>query len=237
MSFLEDNLNQKFPFISQDFTLHHVSAAELDQWLAKGWRHFGTYFFCYSFSFLNGQPAIVVPLRIRLADYRPSRSQRKIWLKNAHLQTVIRPIVLDQAKHDLFVKHKERFVQNIPQDLYTFLSPTHPDTRPCKAVAVEVYDGNRLVACSFLDLGQISVSSIYGMFDPDYEKLSLGIYTMLLEIDFAVRNGKAFYYHGYSYNQPSHYDYKKKFAGLQKYDWQGNWAAHSPYEAEAGQLP
>jgi hypothetical protein len=31
------------------------------------------------------------------------------------------------------------------------------------------------------------------------------------------------YYHGYGTEEPSHYDYKKRFAGLEFYDWKGNW--------------
>ena len=62
------------------------------------------------------------------------------------------------------------------------------------------------------------------MFDPAFAHRSLGIFTMLKEIAFAMENGKEFYYQGYSYEGPSFYDYKNVFAGLRAYDWNGNWS-------------
>jgi arginine-tRNA-protein transferase len=61
------------------------------------------------------------------------------------------------------------------------------------------------------------------MFEPTESSRSLGIFTMLLTIDFAIKNGKTFYYPGYAYEENSFYDYKKRFAALDKFDWKGNW--------------
>jgi len=61
------------------------------------------------------------------------------------------------------------------------------------------------------------------MFDPQITTRSLGIYTMLLTIDYAAKNGKAFYYPGYAYEGNSFYDYKKRFSALESFDWKGNW--------------
>ena len=46
---------------------------------------------------------------------------------------------------------------------------------------------------------------------------------MLLEIQYAIDNGKSFYYQGYAYEGESFYDYKKRFRALEMYDWEGNW--------------
>ena len=62
---------------------------------------------------------------------------------------------------------------------------------------------------------------------PEETQRSLGILTMLLEIDFALRSGKKFYYHGYAYEGNSFYDYKKRFSGLERYDWRGNWKSYT----------
>ncbi|GIW37638.1 MAG: hypothetical protein KatS3mg074_036 [Meiothermus sp.] len=35
--------------------------------------------------------------------------------------------------------------------------------------------------------------------------------------------GKAFYYPGYAYKEPSEYDYKKRLGALEYFDWKGNW--------------
>jgi arginine-tRNA-protein transferase len=61
------------------------------------------------------------------------------------------------------------------------------------------------------------------MFAPEFPTRSLGVFTMLLEIKYAFETGKKFYYHGYAYEGNSFYDYKKRFRGLENYDWIGAW--------------
>jgi leucyl-tRNA---protein transferase len=212
-----------FHLISGTEVLPKISPAGLDERLATGWRHFGTEFFRYSENVYQNEWVSVLPLRIRLADFKPSGSQQKILRRNSDLQTVIQPIRIDDAKMDLFERHKQKFIENPPESLYTFLSED-PAQIPCPAVEISVYEGRRLLACSFLDVGKTAVSSIYAMYDPAHSPRSLGILTMLLEIDFARQGGKTLYYHGYAYQTPSYYDYKKKFAALEYYDWQsGSW--------------
>ena len=115
-----------------------------------------------------------------------------------------------------------RFTENVPTSLRDFLS-AHPADIPCANVAVEVRLERRLVAVSFLDLGAESASSVYAAFDPEHSARSLGIFTLLREIDHARELGKRFHYLGYAYTVPSVYDYKKSFQGVEGYDWGRCW--------------
>jgi arginine-tRNA-protein transferase len=63
------------------------------------------------------------------------------------------------------------------------------------------------------------------MFEPELARRGLGTYTMLIEMAFAARSGKTFYYQGYSYSGNSFYDYKRRFRGTECFDWEGNWTA------------
>jgi arginine-tRNA-protein transferase len=90
-----------------------------------------------------------------------------------------------------------------------------------------VYTREKLLAASFFAVGEISISSIYAMFALEEAARSLGIFTILIEIDFAQKRGKQFYYQGYAYEGNSFYDYKKRFYGLEKFDWNGNWEVFS----------
>lgn len=212
----------EFNLINEEFYSYEVLPNQLDLLLAQGWRHFGTHFYRYNLGFLNGDFRFVIPLRIRLADFKPSKSKRRVLRKNQDLQTVIRPIEIDNEKHALFEHHKVRFDHGIPNSIYSFLDNDAANT-PCEALEFCVYDKDKLLAVSFLDIGEKSVSSIYAMFEPTITKRSLGIYTMLLEIQYAIENDKTFYYQGYAYEGESFYDYKKQFNALEKYDWFGNW--------------
>lgn len=214
-------------FINQEFESSSVSPAELDAILAGGWRHFGTRFFRYSYAFYGLEIRGVVPLRIRLDRFSPSKSQRRILNKNRELDTFIRPTNITPDSEKLFLAHRRRFSSGAPDSLYDFLSE-HPAIIPCQGMEASVYFEQRLVAVSYFDLGETSCSGIYAMFDPAEASRSLGIFTMLKEIEYAINSGSQFYYQGYSYEGSSFYDYKKRFNGSEAFDWAGDWHEFKP---------
>jgi len=207
--------------IFEQSEIEKVSPRELDQYLARGWRHFGSHFFRYNLSIHQEEVCRVFPLRINLAAYRNRKSFRKIMRKNQDFDIKIQPLRMTKEKLELFENHRVKFRDNSPQSLYDFLSP-NPEI-PIRPYEICVYDQSKLIACSFLDIGSDSTSSIYGMFDLDYSDYSLGIYTMLVEIAYSQQIHKHFYYHGYCYDIQSFYDYKKRFPATEWFDWQGNW--------------
>lgn len=207
-------------FINEEFHADRVTTQQLDKLLADGWRHFGTQFFRYSLGVYEWDIRRVVPLRIRLANFSSSKSQRRVLRENADTSVEIRSIELTDESLGLFEKHKQRFRNGVPDSIYDFLA----SEMPCEAFELNVRIEHRLVATSYFDAGERTVSAIYGMFDPDFSARSLGIFTMLKEIEFALENEKEFYYQGYSYEGESFYDYKKRFRGTECYDWKGNWS-------------
>ena len=52
---------------------------------------------------------------------------------------------------------------------------------------------------------------------------------MLQSIEFSLRRGCRYYYPGYAYREPFAYDYKKRFIGLEVFDWTGGW---TPFRRE-----
>lgn len=209
-------------FINEEFYTLKTSPQELDALLENGWRHFGEHFFRYNLGWYQNDIRAVIPLRIRLADFTFSKSQRRVLNKNQDLQIIIRPIEITAETVSMFEHHRHRFAENVPDSIYTFLS-LEPANVPCEALEIAVYDQEKLLAKSFFDVGVSSISSIYGIFEPEITERSLGILTMLLEIDFAIKSGKKIYYHGYAYEGNSFYDYKKRFRSLERFDWRGNW--------------
>lgn len=213
-------------FISEEFYERKISPEQLDLLLERGWRHFGIRFFRYNLAFHENKICRVLPLRIRLADFSFSKSQRRVFRKNGDLQTAIRPIKIIGEMEALFERHKKRFARGAPDSIYDFLSFNAADT-PCQGLEVCVYKNEKLLAASFFDVGATSVSGVYAMFEPEENWRGLGIFTMLAEIDFALKTGKNFYYQGYAYSGKSFYDYKKRFRALEKFDWRGRWETFS----------
>lgn len=211
-------------FINEEFTAPSVTPAELDRLLADGWRHFGTEFFRYNLGIYEGEIRLVLPLRIRLSDFKLSKSQERVLRKNADVNVEIGAVSITAEIESLFHLHRERFKQNPPDSIHTFLSPD-PANEPCEILQLSVRAKKRLIAASFFDVAARAMSGIYAVFDPRESARSLGIFTMLKEIEYAIEMGREFYYQGYCYSGSSFYDYKKRFHGTEAYRWNDCWTA------------
>jgi arginine-tRNA-protein transferase len=209
-------------FINEYFVGARATPEQMDLLWALGWRHFGNYFFRYSASYHRGGFRTVTPLRVELSKFAPSRSQKRVRGRNRDLRVVIRETFIDDVKEGLFYRHRGRFEENIPDSIYDFLSE-EPAVEPCCNQEICVYDGERLLAASFLDIGGQSTSAVYAMFEPSESKRSLGVFTILEAIRYSRELGCKYYYPGYAYREPSVYDYKKNFAGSEYYDWGEGW--------------
>ena len=211
---------------SENFICLDVAPAQMDQFWADGWRHFGVLFFRYRAALHDGKTFTVLPLRIDLHRFTLTRSLKRVLAKNQDIRTLIRPVVVDEVKKALFLKHRLRFKENIPSSLDDFLSP-YPDSVPCLNLELCLYLGDRLVGVTFLDVGEIATSAVYAMFDPAEMRRSLGILMMLQSIQLSRERECLYYYPGYAYREPFAYDYKKRFAGLEYLDWAAGWKPYS----------
>jgi arginine-tRNA-protein transferase len=212
------------PIIHEIATLDHAPPGLMDRLWALGWRHFGSEFFRYSIMpGEDGGILTVQPLRMSLADFTLGKSHRRVLRKNQDVEIRVAPAVVDDEREAMFLRHRERFVANVPDSLRNFIPSPRPHAEPCACVSIEVRLGGKLVAVSYLDVDIGSVSSVYAIFDPDESPRSLGTLTLLEEIRWAKAMGKRWLYPGYATEQPSAYDYKKSFPPLQYFDWSGNW--------------
>jgi arginyl-tRNA--protein-N-Asp/Glu arginylyltransferase len=217
-------------FINEYFMRAQVAPEMMDQLWARGWRHFGEYFFRYSIGYHDGEARKVIPLRIDLEKFTPSRSQKRAAARNRDLEVIVRPTFIDEEKQQLFHRHKQRFEHNVPDTIYDFLSRSPADT-PCMNREIAVLAEGKLISVSFLDVGRTSCSSVYAMFEPEESKRSLGIFMILEAIRYSREIGCRYYYPGYAYRGPSFYDYKKNFSGLEVYEWEKGW---NPYHQDQG---
>lgn len=213
-------LDADFQLINEEFYGDSVTPAQHDMLLEDGWRHFGSHFFRYNLGIYENEIRLVLPLRIRLENFGLSKSQRRVLRRNADTQVSIDPVRLSNETLDLFERHKRRFKQGEPATIYDFLAR---EREPVEVLELQVRREERLLAASFFDVGAASISSIYGIFDPGETAGSLGIFTMLKEIEYAMTSGRSLYYHGYAYEGSSFYDYKKRFSALEMFDWNGSW--------------
>ncbi len=194
----------------------------MDALWARGWRHFGSYFFRYSQLEKGKQLFHVQPLRVKLDDTTLNRSQTRTLKRNRDISLLAKPAYINAEVEALFERHKTRFKDNVPESLRTFLSE-HPASKPCECISLCLYVEGQLVGVSYLDIGQTSTSSVYQCFEPSLAKRSLGILMMLLAAQVSRDMGKTFYYPGYAFREASFYDYKKTLRGLEVFNWQDQW--------------
>ena len=211
-----------FPDDEQHFLCIEAAPRQMDRYWAEGWRHFGIFFFRYRRAIHDGEVFTVMPLRLDLQHFTLTRSQRRVLSVNRDTTTQIRPARVDFHTRALFLRHRERFATNVPSSLDDFLSPV-PAAVPCRNLEVRIYCGDALLGVTFLDIGESATSAVYAVFEPAERKRSLGILMMLRSIEFSRDHGYRFYYPGYAYHEPSVYDYKKRFLGLEYLDWETGW--------------
>lgn len=208
--------------MNEYFFKNQLLPVMMDELWMKGWRHFGTYFFRYSHFPKDGTVFHVQPLRVRLEHSYFNRSQKRTLRQNRDVNLIVKPAYIDDEVSQLFERHKTRFQDNVPENLTTFLSE-RPDSKPCPCISLCLYLQGHLVGMSYLDVGERATSSVYQCFEPTLSKRGVGIFMMLLAVQYSREQGKTFYYPGYAFKERSFYDYKKTLRGLEFFDWQHTW--------------
>jgi leucyl-tRNA---protein transferase len=195
------------------FLAGQLSASEIEALLASGWRKFGYYFF---------RPACpdcrsCIPLRVPVAEFAPSRSQRRLLRTGGALRMSFGPLRPSERAYTIFRDHsKLRFGQEsgVEEFIATFYQPS------CPALQSELYLGEELIGIGFLDQGTDSLSSVYFCFDPRHAALQPGTFSILGEIEHAARLGLRFYYLGYYVPGCPSMAYKDHFRPRQHFSWQ-----------------
>jgi arginine-tRNA-protein transferase len=109
----------------------------MDELWNSGWRHFGPEFFRASLMADELSLKRQVPLRVRLADFRLSKSQRRTMRRNDDLQVDVAPAAPGAEEEALFDVHRTRFDRNVPLGLEEFLGSC-PDGQPCRCLQLSV---------------------------------------------------------------------------------------------------
>lgn len=208
-----------------------VSATELDEFLARGWRPLGQRIYTADFIQLElGEIFSVIPTRLPLVQHRFKKRHRKLLRKNNtrfHYQ-VGRAEITDEklaVNERYMLEHPGKSTDEL--DIHTL----HNGRRIFNTMECCVYDGDQLVAFSFFDCGKTSAYSKAGIYDPAYRKHSLGIYTMLLEMRWCQTEGMEYYYPGYISPDIPLFDYKKEIGDIEFWSLRDrSWHPYSQYD-------
>lgn len=165
--------------------------------ILRGWRRFGSMYFRPICSDCRACES----LKIDVAHYIFSKSERRILRKNSHLQTLIRHPTLTHEHLNLFdryhtYKHHTRawdVPKSDPKNYYASFVQGHGDF----GYEILYFDRDKLIAVDLIDILEDGISSLYCYYDPDYASQSLGRYTLLQQIELAHRLNLKWIYLGY----------------------------------------
>ncbi len=201
------------------FTICHyptkLSGSQLDMYLSDGWFRMGqTIFTCFYLDIEEGIfPTIWLRKPLKGAPFK--KSHRKLIQKiESRFRVEVRQAHISPEKERLYDIHKLRFNGPVAASLHEALMD-NATYDIYNSWEVAIYDEERLIAASFFDLGKTSAASIKGIFHPDYNKYSLGFYTMLKEIAFLQEQGFEYYYPGYFVIDYPKFDYKLRIGNLE----------------------
>ncbi len=211
-----------------------LAPQELDSYLERGWYRMGqtiftTHFLCFEAAFYSA-----IWVRLDLKDFSFRKSLRKKRNQNGRrFRHVIRPATISAEKERLYQRYKANFSGLLAPSLKDSLLDGE-DYNIYTTYEVAIYDGNKLVGLSYFDLGEKALSSITGIYDPSYQKYSLGFYTMLLEVEFGLQERFRYYYPGYVVPGYPRFDYKLRIGPVEYFDLPtGSWTPYEKLSAEA----
>jgi leucyl-tRNA---protein transferase len=177
--------------------------------------------------------------RIRVADFKPSRTQRRIMRNAAHLRRNATSPWATEDQFNLFRRYLDaRHADGGMADMDIFEFAAMIEETPIKSRVIEYtrpsHPADRsapLAAVCLTDVFDDGLSMVYSFYDPDLSDLSLGTHVILDHISIAREAGLPYVYLGYWVPGSRKMGYKAGFSALEVYKagrWQdlGDPAAH-----------
>ena len=161
--------------------------------------------------------------RIRVADFKPSRTQRRVMKNAAHLRRNATSPWATEDQFSLFRRYLDaRHADGGMADMDVFEFAAMIEETPIKSRVIEYSraagpgERGRPLACVALtDVFDDGLSMVYSFYDPDMIDLSLGTFAILDHIAIAREAGLPYVYLGYWVPGSRKLGYKAGFNALE----------------------
>jgi arginyl-tRNA--protein-N-Asp/Glu arginylyltransferase len=193
-----------------------ITARALDTYLERGWFRFGgtmrtTRFTVWEERHLRS----TIWTRTDVDHLRWSKSNRRALNRVRKNYTIdVHPLALTEEHEALYQRYCAFVGGERPATLVDFLGGE--DAVDCyDTLQISIRQGRDLAAFSLFDAGDTSLMSLLGAFDPSFAKDSLGMASMLLEVEFARETGRSYHYSGYVLPGEPRMDYKLRVGAME----------------------
>jgi arginyl-tRNA--protein-N-Asp/Glu arginylyltransferase len=157
-----------------------------------------------------------VPVRLRVTDFRPDRSQRRCLRDNADIVDRMVPALRTAETFALYRRYLQTRHGDGPMadtDEEDFDRFTASDWSPTRFMQLLLDE--RLIGVAVTDTTAEALSAVYTFFDPDERARGLGTLAILRQVEWAKRLGREYLYLGYWIEDHPKMHYKSRFKPLQ----------------------
>jgi len=150
-------------------------------------------------------------IRLPVADYKPSKSQKRLLKKNQHLT-----IKISTQQQENYYLLYEKYINAIHHDgaMYPPSKEQYQSFLTCHLTQqhfIETWHNDTLVCVAVTDELPDALSAVYTFYHPDYKKSALGLYSILKQIEFCQQLNKEFLYLGYQIDECKKMNYKNRY--------------------------
>lgn len=170
-----------------------------------------------------------ISARIRVADFKYSRTQHKTWRRNSDLIRRSGERWATEEQYDLFrsyldARHAKGGMADMDMFEYAGMVEESPIESQILEYRLSAENGaDHLAAVALTDVLRDGLSMVYSFFDPQLHKRSLGTHLILDHVEIARAMGLPYVYLGYWVPGSSKMDYKIRFRPLEVF-YRGSWS-------------
>jgi arginyl-tRNA--protein-N-Asp/Glu arginylyltransferase len=173
-----------------------------------------------------------IPVRVPVEQFRGDRGQRRVWIRNQDLTVIPRPQVYEPEHFDLYRRYQVtrhaggELNDPDPQKYAKFLCADGMNT-----AFYEFRHERKLLAVAVTDILPDGLSAVYTFFDPDEKRRSLGVFSVLWQIEEAKARSLPWVYLGYWIQECQKMSYKANYRPLELFT-NGRWVLQDDPRAE-----
>lgn len=186
------------------FQANHLDGAFYEMLINKGFRRNGKFFYknnCHNCK-------ACVSIRVIVDQFKPSRSQKRVWRKNRDIWVTQSVASYEEEDYALYQKYTmDRHNTLTTREEYRqFLINSAVDT-----IMMRYYFESKLIGIGWVDILPRSLSSVYYAFDPDYSDRSLGVFSVMKEVELCRELDKEHLHLGFWVKNNNAMKYKSQY--------------------------
>lgn len=155
-------------------------------------------------------------IRVVVDDFNLSKSQKRLLKRNSEYN-----VRLSHEIKDDYYPLYEDYINTIHHDgsMFPASYKQYKGFLSCtitEQIFIEILDGNNLIAVAITDVLPMALSAVYTFYQPSYRSSSIGVFSILNQIDIASTMNKKFLYLGYQIDRCQKMNYKNKYFPYQE---------------------